>query len=166
MLTITNLMAAAKLGAGIPSNYRLARVLDLTESAVQRWNTGRGTPDDAQALRMAELAGLDAGYVLASVRAAREKDPVLRAAWEQVAERLLAQSGGAPVPPKPPTPSDDENGPDSGASGPGGGTLIGGIGRALGASEASSVRYVNSQTRQGRLIMASLVKALKKTRAH
>ncbi len=114
MLTISDLLSAAKRGAGIPSNYRLARVLDLTDSAVQRWSTGRGVPDDAQARRMALMAGLDPGYVIAAVRALREKDEALRAIWADMAERLLLTSG---MPPRhdggaPPT---SENGPDSGA---------------------------------------------------
>jgi hypothetical protein len=140
MLSISDLLTAAKRGAGIPSNYRLARVLDLTDSAVQRWSTGRGVPDDAQAHRMAMMAGMDPGYVIAAVRALREKDPTLRAVWEDMAARLLAQTGDGGTPPEggPGGDGDDDDGHT-----PGG--LIGGIGSALGATggEPDSVRYVN-----------------------
>jgi hypothetical protein len=135
MFSISDLLSAAKRGSGIPSNYRLARVLDLTDSAVQRWSTGRGVPDDAQAIRMANMAGLDPGYVVAAVRALREKDAAIRAVWEDMAARLLAQSGG-------------EAG-ESGGPGDEGGP-IGGKGHISSdhdpltqASGEGSVRYVN-----------------------
>jgi hypothetical protein len=135
MLTTLDLLAAAKRGAGIPSNYRLARKLDITDSAVQRWNTGRGVPDDANAMRMAQMAGLDSGYVVASMRALREPNPELRAIWAEMAERLLLTSG---MPPRPDNsgPPTSENGPDSEGSGEpgneaGGGPLMSGAERTL-----------------------------------
>jgi len=113
MISTAELLAAAKSARGIPSNYRLAKVLEATDATLQRWNTGRGCPDDTHAAKLAEMAGLDVEYVVASMRAAREKDPALRAIWARMAERLLLTSG---MPPRhdgggPPT---SENDPDSG----------------------------------------------------
>lgn len=88
MITTAELMAAAKRAQGIPSNYRLARVLDVPESTVQRWNTGRGRPDDAHAARLGELAGIDPGIAVASVRAEREGDGPMRSLWEGIAKKL------------------------------------------------------------------------------
>ncbi len=93
MLTTSDLLSAAKRGAGIPSNYRLARVLGTTDNTVFRWHSGAGSPDDAWAAKLAALAGMDVGYAVASMKAAREKDPELRAIWADMAERLLLTSG-------------------------------------------------------------------------
>lgn len=90
MISTIDLLTAAKRANGIPSNYRLARVLGATDATLQRWNTGRGCPDDAHAARLAEMAGLDVGYVVASMRAEREKDEHLRTIWQSIADRLRA----------------------------------------------------------------------------
>ena len=95
MLTVRDLLAAAKAGQNIPSNYRLARVLDVPETTVQRWNTGRNVPEDSMAVRLADMAGLDVGAVLASVHAARSTDENLRAAWAAVAARLARTAATA-----------------------------------------------------------------------
>jgi hypothetical protein len=115
MLSTSDLLSAAKRGAGIPSNYRLARVMGLSDNTLTRWNGG-AIPDDSSAARLAQMAGMDVEYVIVSMKAQREKDPELRAIWARAAERLLLTSG---MPARhdgggPPT---SENGPESGGSG-------------------------------------------------
>lgn len=88
MLTARDLLAAVRARQGIPSNYRLARLLDVPDTTVQRWNTGRNTPDDATAARLAELAGLDADATVASMHAQRAGSAPERSRWERIAERL------------------------------------------------------------------------------
>ena len=92
MLTTADLLRAARDAQGLPSNYRLARFLDVPEKTVQRWNTGKNIPDDQHALRLAELSGIDAGIVLASLAAQRSTDAQARTLWEGIAQRL--QSAG------------------------------------------------------------------------
>ncbi len=93
MLTTLELLAAAKTAQGIPSNYRLARLMGVPDNTVQRWNTGKGQPDDAMCIRLAELAGLDPGQVVASIRAEREAAGPLHDFWADLAKRL--QTAGA-----------------------------------------------------------------------
>lgn len=95
MLTVQELIEAAKGAQGIPSNYRLARVLGVTELTVANWKHGRKAPDDGAALRLADMAGLDPAQVLAAVHAARATDPTIAAAWASIAARL--QQAGAAV---------------------------------------------------------------------
>lgn len=95
MLTTAALISAAKLHAGIPSNYKLARALDVPEKTVSRWNAGHNLPDDENAAKLAQLAGLDAGVVVASIRAQRSDAPHMREFWEHIAQRL--QGAGAVV---------------------------------------------------------------------
>ncbi len=114
--TTADLLAAAKRGAGIPSNYRLARVLGTNDNTLSRWQSGKVIPDDAYAVRMAALAGLDAGYVVAAMRAFREKDEGLRAIWADMAERLLL-TAGMPSRPDSDAPGGTGSGSDDAGSG-------------------------------------------------
>lgn len=82
MLTVPALLAQARAHQGIPSNYRLAKVLGVTEHAVSSWQNGRRVPDDEMSVRLAELAALPPGRVLAAMHALREPEGTpLRAAW-------------------------------------------------------------------------------------
>lgn len=93
MISSRELLAAARAAQGIPSNYRLARVLDVPERSVQRWNTGKNTPDDPVAVKLAEMAGLDPAMVLASMYAQRATDGPMQSVWETIARR--AQTAAA-----------------------------------------------------------------------
>lgn len=97
MMTIRELLHAVKTAQAIPSNYRLARFLDVPETTVQRWNTGRNLPDDLMGVRLAELAGLDPGAVVAAIHAQRAPEGAARDLWAQVAKRLQSAAvvGGA-----------------------------------------------------------------------
>lgn len=97
MFTTLDLIEAAKTAQAIPSNYRLARVLEVPEGTVQRWNTGRNLPDDAACFRLAELAHLDPGFVVASIRAERAKDAAESMTWRKIAARLQAAGSAAAV---------------------------------------------------------------------
>lgn len=88
MMKTRDLLDAAKAARGLPSNYRLARELDVPEKTVQRWSTGRNFPDDVHAARLAELAGFDPGLVVAWINAERSTEGEARALWVSVAERL------------------------------------------------------------------------------
>jgi hypothetical protein len=90
MITARDLLAAVRTAQAWPSNYVLARELGLREKDVSRWNTGANVPADAMALRLAELAGLDAAYVLASMHAQRCTDEALRPVLATIAERARA----------------------------------------------------------------------------
>ncbi len=84
----SELLAAVRTAQNIPSNYRLARVLGVTDKTVSRWQGGENAPDDPMVERLAALAGLDPDLVLVSMRAHREHTPEGRARWERIAHRL------------------------------------------------------------------------------
>lgn len=88
MITTKKLLQAVKEAHGIPSNYKLAPFLGVTEHTVGSWNVGRNLPDEKMSVRLAELAGLDPSYVLASIAAERAKDEGVKAAWASLAKRL------------------------------------------------------------------------------
>lgn len=90
MLSTSDLVSAAKAAQGISSSYRLARVLGTSDQTLYRWKAGQAAPDDSHAAKLAQMAGLDPGYVIAQMRALREKDPELREIWQSMADRLGA----------------------------------------------------------------------------
>jgi plasmid maintenance system antidote protein VapI len=86
MLTTQELLTRAKEAQGIPSNYRLARVLGVPENTVARWKTGKNRPEDSMAIILAEMAGIDPAEALASIAAERSTGTA-RAVWERIAEQ-------------------------------------------------------------------------------
>ena len=82
------LLRLVKERQGIPSNYKLRQVLDVSEVTMTRWNQGRGAPANSLAMRMAEMAGLDPGVVIAEISADRAQDDDERALWQGIAARL------------------------------------------------------------------------------
>jgi transcriptional regulator with XRE-family HTH domain len=97
MLTVQSLLAQAKARQGIASNYRLAKVLGAGENTVSNWSHGRRVPDDEMSVRLAELAELPPGKVLASMHALREPEGTpLRAAWLSLCIMLLSPAQARP----------------------------------------------------------------------
>lgn len=86
MITTQELLTRAKEAQGIPSNYRLARVLGVPENTVARWKTGKNRPEDSMAIILAEMAGIDPAEALASIAAERSTGTA-RAVWERIAEQ-------------------------------------------------------------------------------
>lgn len=87
-MKITELLDAAKAAHSIPSDYALAKAIGVTTSAISNVRTGRNGIDDATAIKIAELAGLDAGYVIACAHSERAKSDPERAAWKSIVSRL------------------------------------------------------------------------------
>jgi len=97
MLTVQDLLAQAKARQGIPSNYRLARVIGAGDNTLSNWANGRTVPDDKMSVRLAEMAGLPPGKVLASMHALREPEGTpLRAAWLSLCIMLLSPAEARP----------------------------------------------------------------------
>ncbi|VTU20709.1 Phage related protein [Variovorax sp. SRS16] len=88
MQTTKQLLDRAKKAQGIESDYRLAQVLGVVNSAVTNYRAGRSHPDDAVAARLAELAGQDPSSVIAELHAERAKTPEVRALWMRMASQL------------------------------------------------------------------------------
>lgn len=74
----------------LPSDYAVAKALNTTRATVSTYRTGRHTFDDATALRVAELLGIDPRKVIADMHAERAKDAKVRAFWQQIASAAAA----------------------------------------------------------------------------
>lgn len=97
MLSTNQLIDAAKARQGISSDYKLGVVLGLTDSAIPNYRKGRSSPKDEIASTMADLAGLDRGYVLSCLHAERATNSETRLVWEGIAERLQKAGVAAAV---------------------------------------------------------------------
>jgi transcriptional regulator with XRE-family HTH domain len=93
-MTAADLVDAARAGAGLPSFYRLARVLGVGDATVANWRHGRATPDDATTLRLAAMAGVDPAQALAAIHVQRCTDPAIRSVLATIAARVQ-QAGAA-----------------------------------------------------------------------
>ena len=85
------LLDAAKRAQGVESDYRLAKLLGVKagSSVVGTYRSGRNYPDDNIAQRLADLAGLDRGYVVACIHAERAGEGE-GGFWHRIADRLRA----------------------------------------------------------------------------
>lgn len=91
MLTTAKLIEAAKAKHGMPSNYRLARVLGISDNTMVNWAKGHTYPDDINTIRLAALGGFDPAEALAAVAAERAgSNAETRKVWETVAKRSRA----------------------------------------------------------------------------
>jgi predicted transcriptional regulator len=88
MQTTKQLLDRAKKVQGIESDYKLAQVLGVVNSAVTNYRAGRSHPDDAVAARLAVLAGQDPSAVIAELHAERAKTPEVRQLWIRMANQL------------------------------------------------------------------------------
>lgn len=87
--TVDNVLDRARHRQGLLSDYKLALVLGVQQSAVSNWRKGRSVPDDTLAARLADLAGLDKGFVVAGFHAMRaEPGSDSQALWHQIVSRL------------------------------------------------------------------------------
>lgn len=74
------------------SNYRIAKILDTSQSAVVKYTKHGGTMDDRIAVRMAEALGIDPAYVLACMAAERANTFELSKQWERIAAHFAASA--------------------------------------------------------------------------
>lgn len=87
MLQTNDVLDRVKAVQGITSEYRLCRVVGVTDQTLARWRKGLA-PSDEYAAKLAQLAQLDVGLVVASLAAERAKDPTLQAVFSDIARRL------------------------------------------------------------------------------
>lgn len=93
MQTTKELIACAKAAQGIDSDYALAKLLGVVNSAVSHWQAGRSQPDDVLGAKLAELAGQDPLTVVAELNAQRAKTLEARAIWVRMARHLRETAG-------------------------------------------------------------------------
>ena len=92
MFSVANLLDRAKAGGTIDSDYRLAKVIGITHSAISNYRMGKSVPDARVLEQLCALSGDDLAVFAAQAQAERERTPEGRIVWLMVAKRL---AGGA-----------------------------------------------------------------------
>lgn len=87
-MKIKELLDAVKNAKGISTDGELARCLEISKQAVSDYYNNKRAPDDFACLRISEITGLPLNNVIATVKAASEKDEKRREAWENYMKRL------------------------------------------------------------------------------
>jgi len=88
MFSIADLIDRAKAGGNIDSDYRLAKVIGITHSAVSNYRAGKSMPDARVLEQLCALSGDDLAVFAAQIQAERERTPEGKNMWLMVAARL------------------------------------------------------------------------------
>lgn len=87
-MKIAELLDAAKAKTGAKSDGELARTLGVSKQAVSSYYSGVRAPDEFVCLKIAQTLDKPLDSVIATVKAASEKDETRRAVWENYIKRL------------------------------------------------------------------------------
>ena len=68
----------------IPSDYQLAKHLEISRAALSTWRNEKDAPGDDVALRIADFLKLPRCYVVAVCHRARARSDEVRAFWDTV----------------------------------------------------------------------------------
>ena len=82
MLLTKALLHAARKKSGIKSNYQLAKRLNITQTALSRYELGKSQPEPYIAARLADLASWHPGLGVAMAEYDRAKTAEERTYWE------------------------------------------------------------------------------------
>lgn len=86
--TVDQLLDAIKARYGVPSERKLAQLMEWSESQLRHYRKGRSSPNDAVAQEIARKLDLGEGMVVAICHAEREQDAQVRAMWQHMARQL------------------------------------------------------------------------------
>jgi transcriptional regulator with XRE-family HTH domain len=88
MKTAADFLDDLRAKFGLTSDYQVAKLLGMQRQQVARYRKGQSTFDDTTAARIAEMLGIDAGYVAACMNAQRAQTDQARRMWERAAKVL------------------------------------------------------------------------------
>lgn len=87
-MKINELLDQVKNANGLESDGELARKLGVDKRRVSDYRKGERVPDEFACLRIAEALGKPLDTIIATVKAATEKDETRREVWENYMKRL------------------------------------------------------------------------------
>lgn len=88
MFFLDDFLSRAKEGAGIKSDFKLARALGITQASVSTWRIGKSLPSDAIIIKLCDLSGDDPQIVCVQLAALRAPDEASRQMWQTIEKRL------------------------------------------------------------------------------
>lgn len=81
---------ALKQQLGNCTDYRLAKVLGVSQTTVYTWRDQEAAFSDPVAIHVAELLGLPIPQLLTDMSAERSRDDRVRMEWEKISHRFLS----------------------------------------------------------------------------
>lgn len=87
-MKIENLLDQTKHALSIKTDGQLARALGVSKQSVSDYYNGHRAPDDYACLKISEALDKPLDTIIATVKAATEKDETRREAWENYMKRL------------------------------------------------------------------------------
>jgi transcriptional regulator with XRE-family HTH domain len=90
MFPIAKFLDRAKVNGKIKSDYQLAQVIGITQSAISQYRMGGTLPDERVITKLCTLSGDDAGVILAQIQVERVKTEEGKLLWRSIAARLQA----------------------------------------------------------------------------
>jgi hypothetical protein len=91
--SLTDYMDAARSGQDLRSDRALALKMDVQQTIVTRWRTGKSYPSDAEMRRLSQLAGADEEQALLLLNIWRAGDEPTRDTYRRLLRRFGAGSG-------------------------------------------------------------------------
>lgn len=88
MKTTPEFLDAVKAKYNLPSDYALQSVLGITKASISRLRNGKDYFGDTTAMRVAEVLGIDPGFVIACAHRERAKTAEEKAVWASMMEKL------------------------------------------------------------------------------
>lgn len=89
MISSVELLDAMKAHQGW-TDYRVHKELEMSQGGISNIRTGRGEFSDEKAVQAAVYADLDPAWVLASLKAWKERNKPTAPLWEQIADQMRA----------------------------------------------------------------------------
>lgn len=87
-MKIAKLLDETKDALSIKTDGELARNLGVSKQAISDYYNDKRAPDDFACLKIAQALGKPLDSIIATVKAASEKDETRRAVWENYMKRL------------------------------------------------------------------------------
>jgi transcriptional regulator with XRE-family HTH domain len=84
MKSTVQYLDAVKDRLDLPSDYAIAKALNVTRAAVSSYRTGRSMPDDLVCARIAAVIGVEPMEVIAAINYQRAKNDDARSLWESI----------------------------------------------------------------------------------
>ncbi len=84
MNTVHRLLDRAKEVAHIPSDYRLAQVIEVERATISSYRHGRSIPDTYAIYRLAELAQVNKEAAIAQIESERARTEAQRKYWQSL----------------------------------------------------------------------------------
>lgn len=88
MKTTLEFLDAVKAKHGLTSDYQLSKLLECTHSAISNYRAGKSRLDEETACKVADLLGIEGGFVLSCIAAERSKNAKVKKAWAWTAQHL------------------------------------------------------------------------------